>query len=59
MHFFEKNHGQSDGDSIHSVIETAVERGETITMPSELMGTIRSSAKKSLILSQSWTQKTL
>lgn len=33
MHFFETNHGQSERDSIHILIETAVKRIETIILP--------------------------
>lgn len=36
MRFFETNHGQSEGDSAHSAISSAIESGGDIFVPSQL-----------------------
>ncbi|KAK6169370.1 hypothetical protein SNE40_020438 [Patella caerulea] len=44
--YFETNHGQSEGDSIHSVVERALKRVKEIVTPSQLSGVIRLASKK-------------
>ena len=36
LHYFETNHGQSEGDSMHSTIERAIRRVSDIFVPSQL-----------------------
>ena len=36
LHFFEKSHGQSEGDSMHSTIEKSISRKEEILHPCQL-----------------------
>lgn len=49
FHNFETNHGQSESDSIHSVIESALNRIQTVLVPSEIVGILRAAARQSLI----------
>ena len=47
FHYFETNHGQSECDSIHSVIEQKVSRLPEILHPSHLAGTIKDARNQS------------
>ena len=45
LHFFETNHGQNEGDSVHSTIERAIKRTKEITLPSELSMLVKMSRR--------------
>ncbi|KAK6179756.1 hypothetical protein SNE40_012043 [Patella caerulea] len=42
INFFEPHHGQNEGDSVHSSVERALRRHDTINLPSELAPIVRS-----------------
>ena len=45
-YFFEKNHGQSEGDSAHSAISTSVKKVGDVFIPSQLVPVFRLARKK-------------
>lgn len=46
LHFFETNHGQNEGDSIHSTIERALRHAGDVFVPSQLVSIARLARKK-------------
>ncbi|PIK58358.1 hypothetical protein BSL78_04746 [Apostichopus japonicus] len=46
VYFFETNHGQNEGDCMHSVIERSVKRTSEIMLPSQLATVIRMASKR-------------
>ncbi len=46
IHFFETNHGQSEGDSMHSTIERAMNQVSEIMVPSQLAPILRMARKE-------------
>ena len=46
LHFFEVGHGQSEGDSMHSVIERALRQVEEIVLPAQLACICKMARKK-------------
>ena len=46
LYFFETYHGQSEGDSMHSVIERAMRRAGNLYLPSQLAAVCRTARKR-------------
>ena len=42
MYYFETNHGQNEGDAVHSAVERALDRQSEVVVPSQLFTVIRS-----------------
>ena len=59
MYYFETNHGQNEGDSMHSVIECAMRKAGTIMLPSHLSMVIRLARKVPYIVHEITTSSVL
>ena len=46
IHFFETNHGQSEGDSMHSCIERAMRQAGDLFLPSQLVSVCKMARNK-------------